>query len=82
MSLDFLFVPLSLIYDPKCEGKFWGLKNSIFQREFQGLAKPSRVLSFLHIICMKQNHYGVKQLYKISIQFSEYSDELKISAFE
>ena len=50
MSLDFWFVPLYLIYDPKCKGKFWGLKNSIFVRwcnfaEFQGLAKQSRVVS-------------------------------------
>ena len=36
--------PLFLSYDPKHQGKFWGLKNSIFQGEIRQFQK-SRVLS-------------------------------------
>ena len=35
-------MPLSLSYYPKCKGKFWGLKNSIFQNEMIQFHRISR----------------------------------------
>ena len=49
--LFFLFMPSSLSYDPNGMEKFWGLKTAFFTEircnfaEFQGMAKPSTVIS-------------------------------------
>ena len=42
MFLLFWLVPSSLSYDPKRKGKFWGLKNSIFQSEIMQFHRISR----------------------------------------
>ena len=41
-DFNLLLVPSTLIHDPKRKGKFWGLKNSIFQSEIMQFHRISR----------------------------------------